>query len=214
MTIELTVDRHSEWRQEYRGVMVKISFWGQPDMPTPYGPETGVLVGKRQGMNDGFGMWNYYLTLVPEMFVDGKDFEKFWLPVNRTDERGRVFYDYYVSPLADLNWHGEITYYEKHQDPDNKKRFVKMGCDYGHFFDQEAGYPYSKDSVWFDGCRSVDALHKLFPNLKMRCGYNGKYYSSDQGEVNKYGNWWSFEGTADNEKWKASFDAEARKETP
>jgi len=172
----LTSHRKETWAQEYRGVLIEIAHHGLADgNATP-------------GMNDDNGIWNYYLCLAEDLFQDN-EFEDFWLPLEKM-ERDRAVYDYSTDLLCSLDFHGGITFYEKHLRVDTNRRWVKLGCDYAHLYDEPR---YEKEEVWRDACNSVDKLRRVYSNMNLRCIRNGKCYNADEGEINDYGNFASFD---------------------
>lgn len=137
--------------------------------------------------------WTFYLWIPLKQLPDELQ-QRFWLPAIRDDQfPDRVFYDYHKESLIrDIEWHGGCTWYSKESSIDDAPRMVKIGCDYQHFWDDE--YHYNITWVESDAKNAIDSLHKLIPNLKVRCAYNGKFYDAADGSVNGYGNWESFEG--------------------
>lgn len=142
------------------GLAYEIQFWG---------------VGS---MCDGHGMWNYYITIGQDQLRPG-DWEKAWLPVSdtwkRSDGHEDPSYAYWGSVLDDGDFHGGITFYEKRAQVDGDRRWVKVGCDYGHLWDRERGYEYTVDEVRRDAlntCRKLAELLRPF----VRCGYSGQFF--------------------------------------
>lgn len=45
-------------------------------------------------------------------------------------------FDYYQSVLAELSWHGGITFYQETTDAEYGRTMVKVGCDYQHYMDE------------------------------------------------------------------------------
>lgn len=187
---ELTAHRYTRWTQDYRGIAVEIAFWGKPDEPEYY--QDGPLAGMPKGVNDGNGIWNFYLWLREEQFSP-EDFARLWLPpkVKTWGEREHITYDYYVFPFNEMEFHSGCTYYAKKGGLDGSPRAVKVGCDYAHHWDQ--GRKYTKELVWWDACACVDSLYALMPNIKRRCFWNGNYYDASEGEETESGAWRSFE---------------------
>ena len=50
---------------------------------------------------------------------------------------GEMRFDYYNSTLANLDWHGGITFYQETVNPESNKTLVKAGCDYQHLHDDD-----------------------------------------------------------------------------
>ncbi len=154
------------WRGEHRQMTYTLCHWGISD----YSPE---------------GVWNYYLWLPENMFINPEDFALFNCELKITDTLGlgkmREDYDYFSTP--DLDYHGGITFYEKHQtiDPATGKPMVviKTGCDYNHLWDHEGGFSHGIEEVRRDAINSINILADRYP-LKLRCGYTGKIDMPDQ----------------------------------
>jgi hypothetical protein len=54
----------------------------------------------------------------------------------------------------------------------------KVGCDYQHYFDQKRNYTY--DMILDDCFHSIDKLWEKFPDLKIRCSWDGSYHRVDE----------------------------------
>ena len=114
-------------------------------------------------LNNGNGVWNYYCS-IPERVMPDR-FEELWLPVKmlKFSEAGAEHesYDYMKAPFANVSWRCGITFYA--QIGQNKgHRIVKLGCDYSHLYDQEHGYPYSRESVCNDALETAKQLIELY----------------------------------------------------
>jgi len=129
-------------------------------------------------MCDGKGMWNYYVT-IPEQQLRPEDWAKVWLPVEHMMDRSsglrQPVYNEYDSILSAGEFHGGITFYEKGQTPDSDHRWIKVGCDYGHVWDRDAGYGYSVGYVQQDALRSCAKLAEVL-NPLVRCTYTGRFF--------------------------------------
>ena len=90
--------------------------------------------------------WIYtsYLKLHQKQFKP-EDWKRIWLePVIHN---GRAYYEYYKSELAELHWHGEITFYEKFVTADREdSNVIKVGDDWNHYFDKGNVYCQSNGS--------------------------------------------------------------------
>ena len=152
------------WRGELYSTQYEISFF------------------KAGSFNDGAGQWCYYLLLEPGQFGDA--FDQVWLDgkINEMPSgRKYVSHDYYSSSLNDLDWHGGITYYQKHQDPDMPEvRHVKVGCDYGHIWDTGKHGLYNRDYVEMEARKTVKDLHERFPGLLLKCGWDGSWHPKSE----------------------------------
>jgi len=159
--------KKTEYSDEYRGVNYAIMFWGE-----------GTV-------NYGAGMWNYYI-LILEPQLSPEDWQKVWLePVrwlDRSNGDKEPIYAEERSVLAYGDFHGGITFYKKEQtvDTDPPKRCIWVGCDYGHLFDRERGYPYSLATVTFDAQTTIDNLCEVL-KFKRRCHWDGTYFYEEDG---------------------------------
>ncbi len=157
-----------EWNGEHHGVAIEIMRW---------------QLGGRE-------CWNYYILLPLEQIPEtarsvfnlrGKSMQ--FSP----DGRKHMTYEYASAPIiGDLDWHGGITFYEKHRDAWGKVDGIKIGCDYAHLWDEDSSYDLS--SVEAEARHSVDRLLERVPNMRLRCTWDGKYYPADEGSPNHNGN--------------------------
>ena len=135
---------------------------------------------KHWGVSDyqRYGIWNYYLHINEQLFQNPADFEQFWLPrkLKEFGESQYASYDYYIDPITALDFHAGPTFYEPSTFFDRNTgkdyRTVKVGCDYSHLWDQEAGYPDTLASVRADAERSCRLLFEAYPHNR-RCAYSG-----------------------------------------
>jgi hypothetical protein len=159
--------KQTKWMDEYRGVTYEVTYWGE------------------DVMNDGAGMWNYYIV-IPEPQLSSEDWQKVWLDPVRFMDRSSGYkepiYDEHNSILKHGDFHGGITFYQKLQDVDTDppRRSIKVGCDYGHLFDKEYGYPYDMEWVARDARITIDRLCEVL-TFKRRCGWNGRYFFGEEG---------------------------------
>ena len=162
VTFEEAQAAHMRWNGKHKGVTWEVSYWG---------------VGQ---FNDGHGMWNRYIFIPEEMIPD--EFDQFWLPPYEwgITETKHISYRYEDTKLADLEWNGGATFYEKKGGIDGQPRLIKIGCDYGHVWDAEQGYPYSLSHVRHDAMITCWAFRKMFPASLYRCSHNGKWYPRDE----------------------------------
>lgn len=118
------------WRGSHRGLPYKITHWG---------------IGEH---NDGKGTWCYYVY-IPEHLV--KDhFASLWLEPRlckiTPESHGFVTHHYYNTWIAELHWHGGVTFYDKHGELEGH-RLVEFGCDFAHLWDAEMNYEFGLDYV-------------------------------------------------------------------
>jgi len=136
--------------------------------------------------------WTYYIYVSPDHIPDKKLADGVWLNP-QYDEKGRQSYDYFLSWLNDLEWHGGITWYSKTSSPDDRIRVAKIGCDYAHLFDD--GQFYNERYVFSEACATVDQFIARVPNYKMYCGTVGGYWLPSEGIMAEDGdNFISFKG--------------------
>ena len=137
---QTTLKHKDEWSCQHANLYIEICHWG------------------KDYMNDGKGVWNYYIV-IPERLCPEK-FKSLWLDDKVIDGRSFVLHDYMRLDIANCEWHGGVTYYEKIGHTVGH-RLVKLGCDYNHLWDSEAGYPY--DLAWVE----ADARHTAEEVSKM-----------------------------------------------
>jgi len=171
--------RHKDvWNGEYRNVRYEIVRWR--------------LGGNYEGSHP---MWNYYLYL-PLDQIPEKAQRFFILRAKKsTLPSARYYFDYSGKPvISELDWHGGLTLYEKEYGVRRELEGIKLGCDYGHHFDERIGYNYTIEYVDKEARRTIDTLHELIPGLKIACSWNGKFYDRSEGSFNERGVFTSFEG--------------------
>lgn len=95
--------------------------------------------------------WCYYIV-IPERNVPSK-FRQLWLEPKKYT--WGVSYDYSDTPISGLNWHGGVTFYQKHGEVEGH-RAVEFGCDYSHYWDQ--GQDYRLEDVYADALVTLDEI--------------------------------------------------------
>jgi len=159
------LDCSARWRGEHSGIAYELSWHGRSE-------------------HNPTGTWCYYLLLTEQQFSP-EDWKR--LRLEREDKQffggpnWHRHFDYDSFP--DLKAHGGWTWGEMtvFLGRDGKEyEHVKVGCDYAHLWDREAGYPDTRSSVEFDAKQSIDILTRMFPNRRERCGYCGMYDESSQ----------------------------------
>ena len=179
-----------EWRGDYLGIRWSVRRWEHPDSESPFNPT-----------------WNFYLWVSEQQVPEGC-WPAYWLEPERVDEMGRVFYPDQGTLLGELEWHGGMTYYEKHGLDGGAQR-VEAGCDYAHLWNVERGVStITFEEVLYDLQRCIESLREREPGLLWRCRYNGRYYEEGEGEVEASGTFLSHEGAEEIAKWR---DKEADK---
>lgn len=155
------LEESTEWTgRSPEGLNYSIKFWGKGHMC------------------DGHGMWNYYIHLYQQQFTP-EQWARVWLPLREVAKwgGGTPLYDEWESVFQSYGeFHGGVTHYSKRAVVDVEgQQSVKVGCDYGHAFDRDRGYPYDVHSVNRDAlytCRLLAA--ELKP--RMRCDWTGAYF--------------------------------------
>lgn len=140
-----------------------------------HGRSTANFVGGEFEMTPSGGTWCYYVTvseaqLTPELFAE------FWLSAKLSQHASgwpRVSYDYYDTRFANADWHGGVTYYEKLGGLDGAQRYVKIGCDFAHLWDE--GGEFNLEIVESEAIETVTQLLAMYP-FKRRCPYFGTYH--------------------------------------
>lgn len=146
-----------EWHDEYRNIRFSINKFA-PSLPEYHE-----------------SAWTYYLHIPLKQLPESVR-ERFWLEGEPDGITGkRIVYDYYKEPLmANIYWHGGITWYSKQSGLDGTPRSVKIGCDFQHLWDEYQ--IYSLEDVVREAHRTIDELHEAIPNIKKWCNYCGAYY--------------------------------------
>lgn len=125
--------------------------------------------------------WVFYLYLSPDRFPEESKHlcKQLWLkPKKNVPEWSR--YDYMNSQLLnEIEFHGGCTYYHKEAGIDGEMKYVKVGCDYQHFFDQ--GHDYNFNSIYYDVQTCIDSFLAIVPNYLRWCSIAGGYWSPSEG---------------------------------
>lgn len=125
--------------------------------------------------------WTFYLYIKLDSIPDKKLRDSFWLKPRRKKEFGNhIFYDYYEHPvIGNIEWHCGCTWYSKESGFDGDKKIIKIGCDYGHYWDE--GKTYDLDGVLEDTQKAIRSFRRLLPEYKYWCCGNGKLYNREEG---------------------------------
>lgn len=167
------------WFGEYRGVL-----WEVRQAP-PEDWDDG-----RQHELYPTGYWWYYISLVEPQFPEEVR-PRVWIDPEPAGEiLKRPHWRLHDHFLAELEWHGGLTYYCKHGGHGVLHRRIEGGCDYRHVWDEGRCYTFAE--VHRDACRTIDSLWESIPNLRRRCPWNGNYYADGEGfERRDSGEWLS-----------------------
>jgi hypothetical protein len=174
------LNKATKYSGNYKGINFLISLHGVDDT---YRPD---------------GTWCYYLLINEKQLPD--EYRKDFILEPVFDDKGRLSHDYYATNIADLDWHCGITYYSKEGGADGEPITVKIGCDYAHYWDE--GKFFDVDIVLNDVKGSIDKLYALYPKIKICSSLYGGYFSIDEGEFNKHGNFVSF---SEKEQWDIDY---------
>ena len=146
------------WRGNHKGIDYEIKFHG-------YNPESEFM---------RHGIWNFYIILNSEQYPD---FDGWRIEIGE-----------YGYPEPGPNWyydwfHSGITFSESgsYRNRDgNDVETAKVGCDYNHIWDEEAGHPECFTSVEYDVKSAIDSLLNRFPKVRIRSPWSGKYGTKDE----------------------------------
>jgi hypothetical protein len=141
--MKMNLTPNNVWRGAYKSVPFKIVNWH-------------FVSGTRLFPS---GNWNFYLYFRESACAD---FRSIWLPDKRVriapDCPEHITHDYYSCPLANVDFHCGITYYEK-SGYSRGHRCVEAGCDYQHNYDEDCSYTVA--SVADDVKRAVESAYEL-----------------------------------------------------
>ena len=165
--MELKENKTRKWTGIYKGVNFEINNFQTP--PNKFEP-----IGK--------DYWTYYLYLFLDRIPKENNPDSFWL--KGLKDKGRIYYDYFRHEImADLNWHGGISWYSKERGFDGSVKIIKIGCDYSHIWDE--GRLYNINQVELDCKKTILRFLEKVPNYKYRCDGNGKLYGINEGLIIK-----------------------------
>ena len=165
----------------------------------------------RDSLRGAEGTWCYYV-MVSEQMLDASAFAEFWIapgePRVRSSGWAEPSYAYYSARFADAEWHGGVTYYEKLGGLDGGVRYVKIGCDFAHLWDEGRSYDFAYVEV--KAKATIDALRRMYA-FNRRCSYTGKWLPEAEMIADERGRFLSPEGKVSKDKLDA--DYAARKES-
>jgi hypothetical protein len=105
-------------------------------------------------------VWCHYVFLherqVPDATIRDSIFLTPKLERITAESPERVHYEYYKSPIADLEWHGGITFYDMVCAVPGH-RVLKAGCDYQHYWDEERWY--DEAGVIAEAKATIDSMY-------------------------------------------------------
>ena len=139
----------STWTYSHEGVHVEIAHCGTDTM------------------NNGKGVWNYYLLISEYKFPSQlstlwlePSYDR-WTPTSPL----RKHFEYMRSPLAEIPLHGGISFYDQLNPDIPGSRAIEIGCDYNHLYDEERGHPENLASVFEESLQSCKALSSYLASL-------------------------------------------------
>lgn len=142
------------------------------------------FVGGEMVVSPGPGTWCYYV-IVSEAMLPPELFAEFWLEPSSVEPHRsgfpRIAYGYYAAKFAQVDWHGGVTFYEKSGGIDGAQRYVKIGCDFAHLWDEGREFDYAQ--VEQECIETIRQLQAMYP-FRRRCPYYGTYH--DQAEMVEY----------------------------
>lgn len=139
------------------------------------------------------GIWNYYILIPVDQLIEA-DRANFVLEPhewNRKRHGCPADVRYHYESLPDLDLHGGCTFYDIIGSPG--PRVVKIGCDYAHLWDNDAGYPADLKRCVDDAKHSIGVLWEVVPDMLRRCYYLGGFWKPGEGEETEHG-WLSHAG--------------------
>ncbi|HWT40994.1 MAG TPA: hypothetical protein VN081_07075 [Dongiaceae bacterium] len=135
---------------------------------------------RSHGVQPSSGTWCYYVV-VSEKMLPPDQFEKFWLPPanfhERSDGSKDPIYAYNDAGFCGADWHGGVTFYEKSGGIDGATRYVKIGCDFAHYWDEGREYDFAH--VEHEAKATVQQLIEMYP-FYSRCPYSGSWQPKEQ----------------------------------
>jgi hypothetical protein len=162
----MKLNKKDVWAGMYRGVTFEITNWGE----------------RIRSFSENWRYthnWNYYI-FIPLDLVKNKDLRQKLIAKRKKTSYGTI-YDYDNVPMIhSIDMHGGVTYYDVLAG--RKSRIIKIGCDYGHLYDE--AWAETVDSVSSDCKKTIDTL-KDSGVLYNRCQGNGKIVEEKDGYYTK-----------------------------
>jgi len=156
---KLSIKESHHWHFIYRGITIEIIQHWREDYDYP---------GTKKEL------WNYYLIMREDQIPEEKRSQ--FICTKVVSQYGSWYYNYYQSALADLDWHGGITFYEL-LSAESPKIF-KAGCDFDHIWNH--GHKYNVDYIMAAAKNTVDDLWEQHPDLFVRCNWTGKFFPASE----------------------------------
>lgn len=149
------LERKDTWTGTHLGISFEINHFG-------------VERGKHSALNEGKGSWTYYIFILERQL---ENFNDFWLQCEVktfSDTPNSSYWEsfnYYESPLSKVSWHYGVTYWSQGNEKIPNQRYIKVGCDYSHLWDQETGYNETIGTVLSDALTTIE---EIVPLLKLK----------------------------------------------
>lgn len=121
--------------------------------------------------------WTFYLYIFIDRIPKEKDPESYWL--NSILDGKRVHYYYSISRLADIKWHGGITFYSKESGFEGEERVIKAGCDFQHSWDYEYG-ELTLDQIKLEVVEAIESFRVIISDYKYWCPCDGKLHPPEE----------------------------------
>jgi len=159
-TIKQTELQHSDiWTGRYRGITFKIKRW--------------------RWSAESKDNWAYYLYVNEQQFPKSERDAYIISPTK--DTKGRLRYDYMNCGWNNIDAHGGWTFYERSGGYLDTPCGIKIGCDYGHCFDE--GCRYDEKEILVEVQRSIDQLHNAVTGFMVWSEMDGNYRTEAETET-------------------------------
>ena len=156
--IEQLLKGVTTWHETHRGISIEIRYAGYR-FPDKWGEGSA-------------GTWCYYLH-INEGALKPTNWKK--LSKSYTTDEGRSYIE--EDFWNNIYWHGGVTYAQEHEKyydraQQQMMRSIKIGCDFGHHFDQHNIYEY--EDILREAHRTVDEFLAII-DVKTKCDWSGVY---------------------------------------
>lgn len=168
---EPEIRKSHDWSGTYRGIGFLVR---STDIPEFFGTSF---------YEPAKTVWAHYIFLHEQQVPDPDMREKMFLTprLERMSPASpeRVLYHYSEGPIADLEWHCGITFYDLVQQMPGH-RVLKAGCDYQHYWDE--GHRYDENICIMEAKATIDSLWRRHPDLLVRDTFTGAWVSPSSGK--------------------------------
>ena len=185
-TLEELLQGGTTWRKDHEGISFELSHHGH-------------RTGREYASADPHpGTWCYYLIIPEQMYPHRwQDFACFRSEYGYESHGPAFEHDMFDS---EITWSSSQPYWDRKTE--RQWDASKVGCDYGHLWHMERGYPDTFQSVEADARRTVEAFLKANPDRRLRCEYSGvwgevgDFYTARNGrrvhtsQVDKFNDGW------------------------